>query len=161
MSISETRVARECDIPSVGLPYFDEQHQRLIGILHELDSSVSRNMKVRLVREALLKLMNFAEVHFYAEESMMESISFPGLEDHRREHGKIRMRLNEFKTEVDRGVTASAEELLTFVYQWIDQHLATFDVDYGKFYLARGLEFASVRAGALQPTAAPDRITVN
>ncbi len=153
-------MACECDIPSVGLHYFDEQHQRLVGILHELDSSVSRNMKVRVVREALLKLMNFAEVHFYAEESMMESISFPRLEDHRREHGKIRTRLNLFKTEVDRGVTASAEELLAFVYQWIDQHLATFDVEYGKFYLSGGLEATGVRPGASQPVTTPDQVTV-
>jgi hemerythrin-like metal-binding protein len=151
MSVSETLVARECDIPSVGLPYFDGQHQRLIEILHELDSSVSRNMKVRLVREALLKLMNFAEVHFYAEESMMERISFPGLDDHRREHRKIRTRLNIFKTELDRGISASAEELLTFIYQWIHQHLATFDVAYGKFYLARDLKVVSVGLGGSQP----------
>jgi hemerythrin len=72
-------VPRTCEIPAIGLHYIDEQHERLIGILHELDSSVSRNMKIRIVRESLLKLMNFAEVHFYAEESLMESIGFPDL----------------------------------------------------------------------------------
>jgi hemerythrin-like metal-binding protein len=125
-------VPRTCEIPAVGLPYFDEQHERLIDILHELDSSVSRNMKTRIVREALLKLMNFAEVH--SEESFMGSISFPGLEDHRREHGKIKSRLNAVKTDLDRGVTNNGDELLEFIYCWIEQHLANFDMEYGKFY---------------------------
>jgi hemerythrin len=127
-------VPRTCEIPAIGLHYIDEQHERLIGILHELDSSVSRNMKIRIVRESLLKLMNFAEVHFYAEESLMESIGFPGLEDHRREHGKIKSRLNAFKTDLDRGVTNNGDELLEFIYCWIEQHLANFDMQYGKFY---------------------------
>ena len=50
---------RTCEIPAIGLPYIDEQHERLIAILHELDSSVSRNMKIRIVRESLLKIDEF------------------------------------------------------------------------------------------------------
>lgn len=124
---------RTCEIPSVGVPYFDEQHERLIDILHELDSSVSQKRKARICREALLKLMNFADVHFYAEESMMQKIGFPGLEEHRADHRKIQSRLNTFKSELDRGITKSSEDLLEFIYGWIEQHLANFDVQYGEY----------------------------
>jgi hemerythrin-like metal-binding protein len=66
---------------SVGVRELDQQHQQLIKMLNRLISiQGTTNTHSETVSDTLMAMTRYAQVHFKAEESLMEANGYPGLE---------------------------------------------------------------------------------
>ncbi len=64
---------------------------------------------------------------------MMEGKRFPGLADHQAEHRKLTEKVVKFQQEFSQGKMGLSIALLTFLREWLLDHMAGTDKQYSKF----------------------------
>lgn len=73
--------------------------------------------------EGLPRLCDRLERDFREEEDLMETMSMPGIKEHREQHARVLSALHH----VEVGEPAEAREALLLLPQWFQLHLATMD----------------------------------
>jgi len=112
---------------------FDEHHKHLIDLLNAVyDEFVNRNVKTN-VSEILDELIDYATYHFSAEEYWMEKHHYPGLEAHQEEHAYFSKRVVEMQRDLGQGSSPPLLEVLTFIKNWITNHILATDTEYGRY----------------------------
>lgn len=138
MSIA-TGTFRWTQVLSVNIAIFDEQHKKLIDTMNELDQALRKGEGKAALDPVLDKLVEYALVHFAAEESLMEQHGFPGLSTHRAQHEEFRRRLAEYLEAHKAGKPGVPVSLLFFMQEWLKNHLSKTDRLYSGFLNARGV----------------------
>jgi hemerythrin-like metal-binding protein len=117
---------------SVLVPPMDAQHKKLVDIVNrffeasKLPPNKERNGKL------LNELIGYTLTHFAEEEKFMESIAFPGLNEHKMLHKALVARATEVKKEFDAGTGAIQQEVLNFLKSWLLTHIQGQDKKYGQ-----------------------------
>ena len=125
---------------SVGVQMLDDQHKGLINVLNEFHAASMRG-KARGVASPLIRQMvSKASEHFAAEESLMESIRFPGLAEHRAKHKKLAGKVAEFVARHEKGDATMYTQLLYFMRDWLINHMLTLDSEYASWLASHGIQ---------------------
>jgi hemerythrin len=100
-----------------GIPIIDNQHEAYIDLLDDLFAAGQEAVVDRTkVENAIKKAFAYGIEHFDAEEMLMQSLNYPGLQTHRKKH-------NEFREEVERIAFSSQfrsdDDLLKEVNTWM------------------------------------------
>ena len=108
----------------------DSQHQELIGKINTLlESCEEGNDKLTAVK-TLDYLAEYTDFHFSAEEKLQEEIDYPGIEEHKKEHEKLRQvveELHEMLVEEEGPTPAFVEQVNRNVIEWLYRHIKGFD----------------------------------
>lgn len=108
----------------------DSQHQELIGKINTLlDSCEEGNDKLTAVK-TLDYLAEYTDFHFTAEEKLQEEIHYPGIEEHKKEHEKLRKvvdELHEMLIEEEGPSQAFVDQVNKNVIEWLYRHIKGFD----------------------------------
>jgi hemerythrin-like metal-binding protein len=115
---------------SVGHDELDRDHRRLIGILNSL--GISAELGNRSIIEFILDdLADYTQIHFRREERHLETLDFPGYDDHRAVHERISRRIEEAKWKYFQGCSPELQsELLEFLGAWLNNHILVEDMKY-------------------------------
>jgi len=124
---------------SVKVMAFDNQHKKLFDLVNELYPAMSKGHGKDIAGDVLKRLIEYTVHHFAAEEKLMEKHKFPGLAAHRAEHKALAEKVVAFKKEFDAGAGNVTPQLLTFLQQWLTNHIQTVDQRYGDFLNAQGV----------------------
>ena len=111
----------------------------MIETVNELDQALRKGEGKAALDPVLDKLVEYALVHFAAEESLMEQHNFPGLFTHRTQHEEFRKRLAEYLEAHKAGKPGVPVSLLFFMKGWLKEHLQKTDKLYSAFLNARGV----------------------
>jgi hemerythrin len=110
-----------------GLPAIDAQHRRLFDLVASFrgDGNQIRVMKT------LATLCDYANTHLREEEALLESIAYPGLEEHKSQHARFRQMLRDLLEE-SRQMTLDeiADRAEALINGWFYQHILTTDAGY-------------------------------
>ena len=121
----------------------DSQHQELIGKINTLlESCEEGNDKLTAVK-TLDYLAEYTDFHFSAEEKLQEEINYPGIEEHKKEHEKLRQvveELHEMLVEEEGPTPAFVEQVNRNVIEWLYRHIKGFDRSVAEFKLLRNVE---------------------
>lgn len=122
---------------SVGVPELDEDHKGLIQVINLLEAHAGSEASADIVRQCMVSLMRYAQVHFGREERVMTVCTFPGLAHHQEEHRAFVSRMKEiekrFADDPD-GLTAYVtEELIDYLSNWLRHHILIEDMAYRSF----------------------------
>lgn len=112
---------------SVGHPLIDEQHRRLFDLLDQLHSAMKSQRGAEAIDETLLELLHYTEVHFAAEERLMREMDYAELERHCQEHQFLIAQVTSMRESRERGERLATFELLTFIGEWIIDHVGSTD----------------------------------
>lgn len=119
----------------------DSQHQELIGKINKLlDSCEIGNDKMAAVK-TLDYLADYTDFHFTAEEKLQEEIGYPGIEEHKKEHEKLRKvveELHEMLVEEEGPTPAFVEQVNQNVIDWLYRHIKGFDRSVAEYRHMRG-----------------------
>ena len=122
---------------SLGDPQVDGEHQRLLNLLHWLESELylERDMDNAKVAALAQEFNRHVDEHFFHEETLMDSI--PGLAPaekaaHARDHEHWRLRIREhlpalLRANTDLERRAHLARLLRVGKEFWEQHFQTFD----------------------------------
>ncbi|NVN90025.1 MAG: hemerythrin family protein [Desulfuromonadales bacterium] len=119
----------------LNIPRIDEQHERLIELIRDLEDAVQDGTGGLLISYVMQELIRYVGLHFGDEECLMMEYDFPELAVHRQKHSFYISRLQEI-LEQNRDGDALSTATLAFLKEWIVTHIKGTDQEYGRFIRA-------------------------
>ena len=139
---------------SVGIPEIDAQHRTLTECITLIKEGMTGYAPWSFVDLALVRLADFARIHFAVEESLMRIHRYPELERHVREHRQFADRLEKLQ-EMSPRVDASTETIV-FLQEWLHGHIMTSDRHYAAYLPKAGVvTVVPIRREATGPADGP------
>ena len=121
---------------------FDDQHKKLFSLGNHLLDVVHASREADHyddIIEALNELKDYTVYHFNAEEELMEKYNYPKMMSHKMQHKKFLAKVEELLSkDVDANQIDVTLELLTFLADWIQNHILVVDSQYGDFFNEKG-----------------------
>lgn len=129
---------------SIGVPTIDQQHKHLFEIgnrIFDLLENYLYEDKYDKIVMILKELGEYTRYHFKAEEDYMLKIKYPKYFGQKVEHDDFIAKIEEVDlAEVDENQDKHIRDLLTFVFNWILEHILKKDMLIKEFEAARTLE---------------------
>lgn len=124
---------------SVKVAALDNQHKKLFELVNELHQAMGEGHGNDVAGGILTRLIDYTVQHFTAEEKLMERHKYPALMSHRAEHKTLTDKANAFKKEFDAGTSNVTPQLMTFLQQWLRNHIQSVDQRYSDYLNAKGV----------------------
>ena len=118
---------------SVQIPEIDAQHKRLFGLASELHEAMAQGQGKTVLEQSLAQLVDYTKVHFAAEEQFMAKYRYPELAAHKAQHDQLTAQVIELQREFSAGNTMLTVSLMTFLKNWLEQHIARSDQQYSVY----------------------------
>ncbi len=126
-----------------GVDRIDEQHKVLVNTLNEANARLSISVTRELLEQITRDLLSYAIYHFETEESLMREYDYAGqsatdAEQHRQEHRGFSQQVVALRDGLRDGRLVSREELLSFLNNWLINHILNTDKRFGEFLNRHG-----------------------
>lgn len=125
---------------SVNISSIDRQHKTLIGYINKLNDALTEGKADALLSFILKGLASYTQAHFIYEEMLLQKYHYPETKEHQTAHGKLFLKVDEFKARLEQGDTGFALELLEFLKKWLNNHILRDDTAYSAFLLEQGIK---------------------
>lgn len=127
------------DSYSVGVKAMDEQHQRLVTLLNQLDDAMAKGKGREVLDKIFNELLAYTTTHFKAEEELMARHGYPDLEEHQQKHVSMTGQVLKLKQEAEETKVGVTLKLMSFLTSWLTKHIAGTDALYGKYLNGKGI----------------------
>lgn len=127
----------------IGVERIDAQHKVLVNTLNEASARLAVNLTREALEQITRDLLSYAIYHFETEESLMREYDYAGqseadAEQHRQEHRNFSQQVVTLREGLRDGRLVSREELLSFLNNWLINHILNTDKHFGKFLNSHG-----------------------
>jgi hemerythrin len=123
---------------SVDIKVIDAQHKKLLGYLNSLYEALNQKKE----KEILIKLFNdlddYTKTHFVLEEEYFKKFDYKNKENHILQHKEFIRKLGQMKKQIPKDLMDS-EDLLSFLVEWLMNHIKISDHDYMQCFHENGL----------------------
>ena len=124
---------------SVKVSAFDNQHKKLFALVTELHTAMASGHGKDVAKDVLDRLVDYTVHHFAAEERLMDRHQYPGYLAHKGEHKALTDKVLAFKKEFEAGTSNITPQLMTFLQQWLKNHIESVDQKYSAFMNEHGV----------------------
>lgn len=124
---------------SVGVAEFNEQHKKLFGLINTLNDAMKAGKSKDALGDVLKGLIDYTATHFAAEEKMMLTHDYLQTQMHKGEHDKLVKQVLKLQDEFKAGKMMLSMEVMNFLKDWLNTHIAVSDKKYGSFFNAKGI----------------------
>jgi hemerythrin-like metal-binding protein len=126
------------DEMATGIPAIDKQHRYLVEMLHNANEKLLNDRDGYLLDKIAKDLLGYAIIHFETEEKLMQRYgydkSFPEeAKSHIHEHREFSRKVVAICEQLREGNRVSRIDVLTFLNDWLYNHLLDVDQHYGEF----------------------------
>jgi len=108
---------------SVGIEVIDAHHRYLFDLTNDLYEVVSEKRGSREVARVMKALDQYVQVHFRAEERMMEHHGYTGMVRQQYQHEEFEARLREFYAELHDNPLTAQFDVLVYLRTWLVRHI--------------------------------------
>ncbi len=105
----------------------DDDHRRLFGYIDQLHDAMVKGAGAEMVAEVVARLADYTREHFGREEKMMALGGYAEREAHLAAHREFIDRVEDFRRRVDQRSGTVTIEILTFLRDWLLDHIAKVD----------------------------------
>ncbi len=112
---------------ALGFESIDEDHKVLVGLINELFESISKGEGNRAIQGIVSRLVDYGRNHFKREEFYMQSINYPETLNHTSQHNEFIKKIDGFVEKLDAGVNRISVEVITFLRDWLINHILNTD----------------------------------
>ena len=127
------------DAYSVKVQQFDAQHRKLFEIINSLADAMRVGKGEDVIRDVVGQLAVYTRTHFLQEEVAMKQTGYPDLASHQDQHNKLMADVEKYKKELDEGRKPNTVAVLTFLQNWLVQHIQKSDKKYSDHLNAHGV----------------------
>jgi len=124
---------------SVWVDSIDEDHKGLFELINTLYSSLTQGQAQDILSEVLDKLFVYAQKHFRREESLLREASYPYLANHIALHEYFEQSIVRYNKQLKYDPSSLSIEILSFLRDWLIQHIQGVDMDYVPYLKANNL----------------------
>ena len=125
---------------SVGVTAIDEQHLELYDVVNRLHLSMKEGTAKETFGDLLREVANYATYHFGNEEQFMREFDYPGFEEHKAQHDTFVSKVLDLQSQMDQGRLFLSIEMISFLSDWIHDHVLGIDQELGPFLHDKGVE---------------------
>lgn len=120
---------------SVGIQSIDEEHQKLFDIINHIHNAlIFDKLKFAELQHHFQQLIDYTIYHFGHEEEEMKKLSYPKLEDHKKEHNMLVEEVYDYVKKLEiHSPNVSAHDILDFLEHWVTDHILQWDKDIGEY----------------------------
>ena len=111
----------------------DSQHQKLVDIINDFYNAFANAQAHDKIGSIIGELVNYTVFHFTSEEEIFRNSAYPDTEDHTKKHKEFVDKLKEYHQEVKDGNMTTTYDLMTFLRDWLLQHIMGTDKEYMKY----------------------------
>ena len=125
---------------SVHVKEMDDQHKILFEIINNLHEALMAEDAVDLAEakeKAINRLGEYLIEHFSTEEEYMQSIGYPGLDQHQKEHQNFLQRLEKHKEGLQSINGLLPTEVMKILVTWLQDHLLGEDQKFSQFSMVK------------------------
>jgi hemerythrin-like metal-binding protein len=126
------------DEMEMGIPAIDKQHRFLVETLQDANEKLLSDRDGYFLDKMAKDLLGYALTHFETEEKLMQrygyDLAFPeDAKNHIREHREFSKKVVSICEQLREGNRVSRIDVLTFLNDWLYNHLLDVDQQYGEF----------------------------
>jgi hemerythrin-like metal-binding protein len=123
-----------------GIDKIDEQHQILVNLFNEANTKLTANNNVGFLEQITRDMLSYALYHFETEEELMQEYSYTEdkTEDddtHIKQHRSFSAKVVAVRNDIKAGILISREDLLSFLNNWLINHILNTDKRLAAFLL--------------------------
>ena len=124
-----------------GISEMDEQHRILVNSINEANTRLASDFNAEILDKITRDLLSYALYHFEMEEGLMQEYRYVenSAEDskaHLRQHREFSSTVVSVRKEIKAGKLMSREDLLSFLNNWLINHILNTDKRLAAFVLA-------------------------
>lgn len=124
---------------SVGVEELDKQHKVLVNLINTLHDAMQERRSQEAVRDIIKRLAEYTRIHFAVEESLMRILSYPGYEEHKKQHEELTQSVVDLAKKVESGKAGISFALMHFLKSWLTNHIIDSDKKYTDHFLSSGI----------------------
>jgi hemerythrin len=118
----------------IGMQSIDEEHGNLMDLINQAHEALRASAPRDEVEKMFQRLAACASTHFWQEEALFVGTGYPDAILHTRKHEHLTMILSCFERGTDRmGRSVSFEDQLSFLRDWLLDHIANEDKDFSDY----------------------------
>jgi hemerythrin-like metal-binding protein len=125
---------------SVGIHIIDQQHKKLFALINQLYTAMKQSEGKTVLGEVLRALEDYARNHFSREEEYMLRFKYPDYATHVAAHVSYIMKIAEFRQDLEVDKLALPVHVMTFLRNWLTQHILMVDKKYSATFQEHGLK---------------------
>jgi len=122
---------------NTGIELIDKQHQILVRAINLLGLALERGSDKELMDAIFATLAEYTATHFADEERIFVEAGYPEADEHKHSHHMFLEKVTELKAKFDAGGD-TAREVLTFLVDWLQNHILGTDRKYIPYVLGNG-----------------------
>lgn len=117
----------------IGIKEIDEQHKKLF----EISESINLFKSISEIKELLIFLKDYINLHFDTEENQMRLNKYPFYEEHKKIHDDLKEKINGYIELYLMGNFTLFEELEEVLITWLETHILAEDKKYSNFIFCK------------------------
>jgi hemerythrin len=125
---------------SVNVAEIDQQHQMLILMINELYDCMIQNKGRDTLEKILDGLTSYANEHFATEEKLFDKYAYPWAITHKNEHHAFSLKVSSFVQDYKQGKAGLSAQILSYLSDWLKNHIVGKDKTYSYFFNMKGLK---------------------
>lgn len=123
----------------VGIHEIDQQHKALVDLINRLFSAMQSGAGKDVLDDTLAGLIEYTRKHFLTEELLMENYDYPNLTEHQLAHRNFSEEVLKFEQDYRSGNSGISIQLITFLRNWLSDHICKEDQQYAEYLRGKGL----------------------
>ena len=124
---------------SVKVKKFDDQHKKLVDLINQLHDAMKAGQGNDMLGVVLQSLINYTATHFKEEEKVMQANGFPEFAAHKAAHDALVKQVLDLQKKFQSGNAALTLSVMSFLKEWIVNHIQGTDKKYGVYLNAKGI----------------------
>lgn len=123
----------------LGVDPIDEQHKELVRLINRLHRAMKAKIGIKDAGDILESLAQYTVYHFEFEEKMFDKYGYPGSREHKEYHRKLVESVLTFQKDFKAGKAGLTMDLMTFLTNWLKDHIMKTDREYVVFFKDKAL----------------------
>jgi hemerythrin-like metal-binding protein len=121
-----------------GVEEIDEQHHILVNTLNEANELLTKEYSLENLQNITKDLLSYALYHFETEEELMQEYNYESeapkdYENHMKQHRDFSAKVVDVRDSLKSGNLIGQDELISFLVNWLLNHIDKTDKKLGKF----------------------------
>lgn len=125
---------------SVKIDSIDNQHKKLVEMINSFYDNIEKKSKNDLISGIIVKMKNYAILHFNTEEKYFKQFYYPQYEQHKLEHDKFIEKVADVEKRFNEGKLVLTLEITNFLKDWLKNHIQGSDMKYSEFLIRNGVK---------------------
>ena len=124
---------------SVNVAQVDSQHKKLVELLNSFHDAMKQGKGKEAMGKTFSELLDYTVYHFGTEEDFFKKYGYPAFAAHKKEHEALTKQAMDLNARFSRGEEVISADTLTFLKNWLRDHIMGSDKKYGPFLNAKGV----------------------